>query len=48
MAAHEQHTLALILGDFQLMTEICQEFEGQVLKPLGDRLLIYFLSKVIW
>ncbi len=44
MAADEQHTLALIQRDFQLMTQICQEFDGQVLKPLGDGLLMYFVS----
>lgn len=44
MAANEKHTLELVQRDFQLMKEICQQFEGQVLKSLGDGLLICFPS----
>jgi class 3 adenylate cyclase/DNA-binding NarL/FixJ family response regulator len=44
MAADEKHTLALIQRDFQLMTQQCQQFEGKLLKSLGDGLLIYFVS----
>lgn len=44
MAANEKHTLALIQRDFQLMAEICSHFDGQVLKQLGDGLLMYFVS----
>ena len=44
MAADEKHTLTLIQRDFQLMSRLCQQFEGHVLKTLGDGLLIYFVS----
>lgn len=44
MAANESQTLSLLERDFQLMRQICQQFEGQVLKSLGDGLLIYFVS----
>ena len=44
MAADEKHTLALIGRDFQRMSQVCQQFEGQVLKSLGDGLLMYFVS----
>lgn len=44
MAADEKHTLGLIQRDFQLMSELCTRFEGQVLKSLGDGLLMYFVS----
>jgi len=44
MAADEMGTLALIERDFELMEQLCQEFEGQVLKSLGDGLLMYFVS----
>ncbi len=44
MVTDEQHTLGLIRRDFQLMHQLCQEFEGQVLKSLGDGLLMYFTS----
>ncbi|NEP12976.1 MAG: TIR domain-containing protein [Symploca sp. SIO2C1] len=44
MAADEMRTLALIQRDFQLMEQLCQEFEGQLLKSLGDGLLMYFVS----
>jgi class 3 adenylate cyclase len=46
MAIAERHTLALLHRDFQLMTELCQQFEGQVLKTLGDGMLMYFASAV--
>lgn len=44
MAADEKQTIALIQRDFQLMSEVCQRFDGQVLKALGDGLLMYFVS----
>ncbi|MCP2729429.1 CHASE2 domain-containing protein [Symplocastrum sp. BBK-W-15] len=44
MVTDEQHTLELVHRDFQLMNQICQEFEGQILKSLGDGLLMYFAS----
>jgi WD40 repeat protein/class 3 adenylate cyclase/energy-coupling factor transporter ATP-binding protein EcfA2 len=46
MAADEEHTLELIRRDLQLMTELCQQFEGQVLKTTGDGLLMAFSSAV--
>jgi class 3 adenylate cyclase len=46
MAIAERHTLNLIHRDFQLMTRLCERFEGQVLKTLGDGLLMYFASAV--
>ncbi|HBY77528.1 MAG TPA: molecular chaperone Tir, partial [Cyanobacteria bacterium UBA11148] len=44
MAADEKHTLTLIQRDFELMSRLCQQFEGHVLKTLGDGLLMYFVS----
>ncbi len=44
MAADENHTLTLIQRDFELMNRLCQGFEGQLLKTLGDGLLMYFVS----
>lgn len=44
MAADEKHTLTLIQRDFQLMGQLCQCHGGQVLKTLGDGLLMYFVS----
>ena len=46
MAANEEHTLDLIRRDFQIMTQLCQRFEGKVLKTIGDGLLMYFTSAV--
>ncbi len=46
IAADEQHTQTLLSRDIELITEICQDFEGSVLKSTGDRLLIYFVSAV--
>lgn len=46
MSKDESHTLALISRDISLMTEICQQFEGEVLKSTDDGLLMYFVSAV--
>ncbi|MBE9065261.1 protein kinase [Leptolyngbya cf. ectocarpi LEGE 11479] len=46
MSVDEEKTLQLIHRDLQLMTQQCQEFEGQVLKSTGDGLLMYFVSAV--
>lgn len=43
---NQQPTLAAIHRDLKLMTNLCQQFEGQVLKCVGDGLLMYFLSAV--
>jgi class 3 adenylate cyclase len=44
MAADEKGTLALIQRDFRLMEAMCSQYEGQLLKTLGDGLLLYFIS----
>ncbi|HEY9638269.1 MAG TPA: adenylate/guanylate cyclase domain-containing protein [Coleofasciculaceae cyanobacterium] len=46
MAANEEYTLDLLRRDFQLMKQLCQRFEGRVLKTIGDALLLYFPSAV--
>jgi class 3 adenylate cyclase len=43
---NQKPTLAAIHHDFKLMTKLCQQFEGQVLKSMGDGLLMYFVSAV--
>ncbi|AFY73517.1 WD40 repeat-containing protein [Synechococcus sp. PCC 7502] len=43
---HEEQALTAIARDFQMMTDICQSFEGQVLKSTGDGLLLYFTSAI--
>ncbi|MGL4376773.1 MAG: AAA-like domain-containing protein [Microcoleaceae cyanobacterium] len=50
-SAYKQHnnqeqTLSLIFRDLNIMTQLCQQFEGQVLKSMGDGLLMYFVSAV--
>jgi class 3 adenylate cyclase len=46
MAANEEYTLDLLRRDFQIMKQLCQRFEGRVLKTIGDALLMYFPSAV--
>ncbi len=46
MSVDEEHTLDLIRRDLALMTRICGQFEGRVLKTTGDGLLLYFSSAV--
>ena len=46
MAANEEYTLDLLRRDFQIMKQLCQQFEGKVLKTIGDALLMYFPSAV--
>ncbi|MBD0337152.1 MAG: protein kinase [Cyanobacteria bacterium Co-bin13] len=46
MSLDEELTLTLIQRDQQLMQQLCQQFEGQVLKSTGDGLLMYFVSAV--
>jgi len=36
--------MQLIERDFQLMVQVCQDHEGQMLKSLGDGLMMYFAS----
>ena len=46
IAEDEQHTLAILSRDIELIAEICQDFEGSVLKSTGNGLLMYFVSAV--
>jgi class 3 adenylate cyclase len=46
MAANEEYTLDLLRRDFQIMKQLCQRFEGKVLKTIGDSILMYFSSAV--
>jgi class 3 adenylate cyclase len=46
IAEDEQHTLSILSRDLKLIAEICQDFEGSVLKSTGNGLLIYFVSAV--
>jgi class 3 adenylate cyclase len=46
MAANEEYTLDLLRRDFQVMKQLCHQFEGKVLKTIGDALLMYFPSAV--
>ncbi len=46
MSVDEEHTLDLIGRDLTLMTRICEQFEGRVLKTTGDGLLMCFSSAV--
>lgn len=43
---NQKPTLAALHRDFNLMTKLCQQFEGQVLKSVGDGLLMCFVSAV--
>lgn len=44
MAENESHVLALVQRDFQCMTELCQHFDGRVIKSTGDGLIMCFNS----
>lgn len=46
MAANEEYTLDLLRRDFQILKQLCQRFEGKVLKTIGDAILMYFPSAV--
>ena len=46
MVVDQIRLLTLIQRDFQVMGDICREYEGKVLKSMGDGLLIYFASAV--
>lgn len=46
MSVDEDHTLDLIRRDLRLMRQLCEEFEGRVLKTTGDGLLMCFSSAV--
>ncbi len=45
MVDDPDHTLSLIRRDLQLIQDICQRFQGQVLKSIGnDGLMLYFAT----
>lgn len=46
MVADQNHMMELLKRDFRLMRELCQRYEGQVIKSMGDGLLLYFTSAV--
>ena len=46
MAANPEQTQTQLYRDFQLMTQLTEQFEGQVIKLIEDSLLIYFPSAV--
>ncbi|MGB7439728.1 MAG: AAA-like domain-containing protein [Coleofasciculaceae cyanobacterium] len=43
---NQQQTLGAIFRDLDLMSNVCHQFEGQVIKRLGDGLLMCFVSVV--
>ncbi|MBD0334811.1 MAG: adenylate/guanylate cyclase domain-containing protein [Cyanobacteria bacterium Co-bin13] len=46
MSVDEESTLRLIDRDLKLIGELCEAFEGTLLKSTGDGLLVYFVSAV--
>ncbi|MGB7086743.1 MAG: adenylate/guanylate cyclase domain-containing protein [Phormidesmis sp.] len=46
MSQDEDRALATINRDLQLISELCEFFEGKILKTLGDGVLMYFVSAV--
>ncbi|MFQ4139108.1 protein kinase domain-containing protein [Nodosilinea sp. PGN35] len=46
MSVHEELTLSQLQRDQELMEQLCEQFEGKVLKSTGDGLLMYFASAV--
>lgn len=46
MSVDEEGTLALIQRDLELISRLCDRYEGQVLKSTGDGLLMSFVSAV--
>lgn len=46
MSVDEELTLRLIDRDLKLVGELCEAFEGTLLKSTGDGLLVYFVSAV--
>lgn len=46
MSQDEDRALAIINRDLQLIGELCEFFEGQILKTVGDGVLMYFVSAV--
>lgn len=46
MSQDEDRALAMINRDLALIGELCEFFEGQILKTMGDGVLMYFVSAV--
>ncbi len=46
MSRDEDRALSIINRDLQLISELCEFFEGQILKTVGDGVLMYFVSAV--
>ncbi|TVQ18980.1 MAG: TIR domain-containing protein [Leptolyngbya sp. DLM2.Bin15] len=42
MAHNEAHAFTLIHRDYGVMQQVCQQWDGKILKSLGDGLLVYF------
>ncbi|MBE9061409.1 adenylate/guanylate cyclase domain-containing protein [cf. Phormidesmis sp. LEGE 11477] len=46
MSQDEERALAIINQDLKLITSLCNNFEGKILKTVGDGVLMYFVSAV--
>lgn len=46
MSQDEDKALSIINRDLQLISELCEFFEGKILKTVGDGVLMYFVSAV--
>lgn len=46
MSADEETTLQMIDRDLNLIAQLCDEYDGNLLKTTGDGLLMYFVSAV--
>ena len=46
MSQDEDRALSIINRDLQLIGELCEFFEGKILKTVGDGMLMYFVSAV--
>ncbi|MEM8503399.1 MAG: adenylate/guanylate cyclase domain-containing protein [Cyanobacteria bacterium P01_D01_bin.1] len=46
MSQDEEKALSIINQDLKLITDLCDAFEGKILKTVGDGVLMYFVSAV--
>jgi len=46
MSQDEEKALFIINQDLKLITDLCNNFEGKILKTVGDGVLMYFVSAV--
>ena len=46
MSQDEDRALSIISRDLQLIGELCEFFDGKILKTVGDGMLMYFVSAV--